>query len=212
MYLAHIFKFLYLCIRSNRSCLFIYPLLLIFISGLSFLVGTQVGLIPGLFYRALVNRDLSFLIKTVLWRMVTWISIISILETAEEISEKIMSTSLRSTLSYIFNKKYFEKSSQPYLNLESDNPDQRIVQDVNFFCLYLSQITRKVGVIPLTIIFYSIMTYLKIGIIGLLICYIFFIIGAVINKILSLPVVPKLILQDKLEGTYRVKHVQIRKK
>uniref|UniRef100_A0A2K5ETW8 ABC transmembrane type-1 domain-containing protein n=1 Tax=Aotus nancymaae TaxID=37293 RepID=A0A2K5ETW8_AOTNA len=84
-----------------------------------------------------------------------------------------------------------------------DNPDQRISQD-------LSSMASKLIVSPFTLVYYTYQCFQSTGWLGPVSIFRYFILWTVVNKTLMGPIVTKLVHQEKLEGDFRFKHMQIR--
>uniref|UniRef100_A0A2K5CUF0 ABC transporter domain-containing protein n=1 Tax=Aotus nancymaae TaxID=37293 RepID=A0A2K5CUF0_AOTNA len=84
-----------------------------------------------------------------------------------------------------------------------DNPDQRISQD-------LSSMASKLIVSPFTLVYYTYQCFQSTGWLWPVSIFGYFILRTVVNKTLMGPIVTKLVHQEKLEGDFRFKHMQIR--
>ncbi|KAB1277858.1 ATP-binding cassette sub-family D member 4 [Camelus dromedarius] len=88
--------------------------------------------------------------------------------------------------------------------------DQRISQDVERFCRQLSSMASKLIISPFTLIYYTYQCFQSTGWLGPVSIFGYFILGTMMNKMLMGPIVAKLMQQEKLEGDFRFKHMQIR--
>nr|XP_009669190.1 PREDICTED: ATP-binding cassette sub-family D member 4 isoform X2 [Struthio camelus australis] len=88
--------------------------------------------------------------------------------------------------------------------------DQRISQDVERFCRQLSSMASKLIISPFTLAYYTYQCFHSTGWLGPVSIFGYFVIGTVVNKVLMSPIVSKLVQQEKLEGDFRFKHMQIR--
>ncbi|XP_030307442.1 ATP-binding cassette sub-family D member 4 isoform X5 [Calypte anna] len=88
--------------------------------------------------------------------------------------------------------------------------DQRISQDVERFCRQLSSMASKLIISPFTLAYYTYQCFHSTGWLGPVSIFGYFVIGTVVNKVLMNPIVSKLVHQEKLEGDFRFKHMQIR--
>ncbi|XP_065609092.1 lysosomal cobalamin transporter ABCD4 isoform X3 [Cyrtonyx montezumae] len=88
--------------------------------------------------------------------------------------------------------------------------DQRISQDVERFCRQLSSMASKLVISPFTLAYYTYQCFHSTGWLGPVSIFGYFIIGTIVNKVLMSPIVSKLVQQEKLEGDFRFKHMQIR--
>ncbi|KAM5129524.1 lysosomal cobalamin transporter ABCD4 isoform 2-T2 [Mantella aurantiaca] len=91
-----------------------------------------------------------------------------------------------------------------------DNPDQRMTQDVERLCRELTNFASKILTTPFTLVYYSYQCAVNTGWMGPVCIFGYFVVGSLLNKVLMGPVIPKLVEQEKLEGDFRFKHVQIR--
>ncbi|XP_077036593.1 lysosomal cobalamin transporter ABCD4 isoform X1 [Agelaius phoeniceus] len=125
----------------------------------------------------------------------------------------MMYVNWRKSLTEYLHSCYFQ--GQVYYNLlvlreDIDNPDQRISQDVERFCRQLSSMASKLVISPFTLAYYTYQCFHSTGWLGPVSIFGYFIIGTMINKVLMSPIVSKLVQQEKLEGDFRFKHMQIR--
>ncbi|XP_060119359.1 lysosomal cobalamin transporter ABCD4 isoform X2 [Heteronotia binoei] len=124
-----------------------------------------------------------------------------------------MYVSWRKVLTEHLHGCYFQGQVYYTLNVlheDIDNPDQRISQDVERFCKQLSSMASKVIIAPFTLVYYTYQCFRSTGWLGPVSIFGYFIIGTVVNKILMSPIVSTLVQQEKLEGDFRFKHVQLR--
>ncbi|XP_034624442.1 ATP-binding cassette sub-family D member 4 isoform X4 [Trachemys scripta elegans] len=124
-----------------------------------------------------------------------------------------MYVSWRKTLTEYLHGYYFQGQVYYTLNVlreDIDNPDQRISQDVERFCRQLSSMASKLIISPFTLGYYTYQCFQSTGWLGPVSIFGYFVIGTVVNKVLMSPIVSKLVHQEKLEGDFRFKHMQIR--
>uniref|UniRef100_A0A8C4Q2G4 ATP-binding cassette, sub-family D (ALD), member 4 n=1 Tax=Eptatretus burgeri TaxID=7764 RepID=A0A8C4Q2G4_EPTBU len=172
----------------------------------------QVGVVPSRFYEALENKDLTSF-KEVALLSFFYIALNSFLKSGDSYLSKLLDISWRKCLTESLHTSYFR--GKAYYQLSSmqeviDNPDQRISQDVKKFCSQLSQMASKVVVSPFTLTYYTYQCFISTSWQGPVSLFVYFIIGTCINKLLMSPVVSAVVAQDKLEGNFRFKHMQIR--
>ncbi|VDL69788.1 unnamed protein product [Nippostrongylus brasiliensis] len=92
-----------------------------------------------------------------------------------------------------------------------DNPDQRITQDVEKLCNLLAvTILPSLLVSPFVIGYYTYQTWSTAGGFGVGIIYLYFVIGAILNRILVSPLTKWAAKVEKAEGDFRFKHVSVR--
>ncbi|XP_061467711.1 lysosomal cobalamin transporter ABCD4 isoform X2 [Rhineura floridana] len=125
----------------------------------------------------------------------------------------LMYVSWRKTLTEYLHGYYFQGQVYYTLNIlheKIDNPDQRISQDVERFCKQLSSMASKLIISPFTLVYYTYQCFYSTGWLGPVSIFGYFIIGTIVNKIVMSPIVSKLVHQEKLEGDFRFKHMQLR--
>ncbi|XP_053552947.1 lysosomal cobalamin transporter ABCD4 [Bombina bombina] len=126
---------------------------------------------------------------------------------------KLAYVNCREDLTRHLHRLYFHKQVYYTLGVQHphiDNPDQRITQDVERFCRELSSTASKVLIAPFTLVYYSYQCALSTGWMGPVSIFGYFLVGSFLNKVLMSPIVPTLVQQEKLEGDFRFKHVQVR--
>ncbi|XP_004682122.1 PREDICTED: ATP-binding cassette sub-family D member 4 [Condylura cristata] len=187
-------------------------LTLLCVALLEQLVIYQVGLIPSQYYGVLGNKDLDGF-KTLTFLAVVLIVLNSMLKSFDQFTCNLLYVSWRKALTEHLHRLYFRGRVYYTLNVlrdDIDNPDQRISQDVERFCRQLSSMASKLIISPFTLIYYTYQCFQSTGWLGPVSIFGYFILGTVVNKILMGPIVAKLVQQEKLEGDFRFKHMQIR--
>ncbi|XP_076201211.1 lysosomal cobalamin transporter ABCD4 isoform X2 [Aptenodytes patagonicus] len=187
-------------------------LTLLCVALLEQLVIYQVGVIPSQYYEVLGNKDFSGF-KTLTAIALTLIVVNSTLKSFDQFICNMMYVSWRKSLTEYLHSCYFQ--GQVYYSLhvlreDIDNPDQRISQDVERFCRQLSSMASKLIISPFTLAYYTYQCFHSTGWLGPVSIFGYFIIGTMVNKVLMSPIVSKLVQQEKLEGDFRFKHMQIR--
>ncbi|XP_075007666.1 lysosomal cobalamin transporter ABCD4 isoform X3 [Calonectris borealis] len=187
-------------------------LTLLCVALLEQLVIYQVGVIPSQYYEVLGNKDFSGF-KTLTAVALTLIVVNSTLKSFDQFICNMMYVSWRKSLTEYLHSCYFQ--GQVYYSLhvmreDIDNPDQRISQDVERFCRQLSSMASKLIISPFTLAYYTYQCFHSTGWLGPVSIFGYFIIGTIVNKVLMSPIVSKLVQQEKLEGDFRFKHMQIR--
>jgi len=204
------FGILFPAIISNSS------LLLMTLLGVSIgqqLVIFNVGLLPSNFMEVLGDKDKSAL-KGLLIKALTLIITISIFNSASKAISGFIHLHWRNVMTTYLQKRYFTDSFHYFITTNAfgniDNPDQRITQDVDRFCLTLSNITGKIIISPLIIIYYSYKCFKVTNYVGPLIIYAYFFIGTFFNRLIMSFIVNLIYIQEKKEGDLRYKHAKIR--
>ncbi|XP_051476470.1 lysosomal cobalamin transporter ABCD4 isoform X6 [Apus apus] len=187
-------------------------LTLLCVALLEQLVIYQVGVIPSRYYEVLGSKDFSGF-KVVTAVALTLIVVNSMLKSFDQFICNMMYVSWRKSLTEYLHSCYFQ--GQVYYSLhvlreDIDNPDQRISQDVERFCRQLSSMASKLIISPFTLAYYTYQCFHSTGWLGPVSIFGYFVIGTIVNKVLMNPIVSKLVQQEKLEGDFRFKHMQIR--
>ncbi|XP_055216899.2 lysosomal cobalamin transporter ABCD4 isoform X5 [Gorilla gorilla gorilla] len=172
----------------------------------------RVGLIPSQYYGVLGNKDLEGF-KTLTFLAVMLIVLNSTLKSFDQFTCNLLYVSWRKDLTEHLHHLYFQGRVYYTLNVlrdDIDNPDQRISQDVERFCRQLSSMASKLIISPFTLVYYTYQCFQSTGWLGPVSIFGYFILGTVVNKTLMGPIVTKLVHQEKLEGDFRFKHMQIR--
>ncbi|XP_030658623.1 ATP-binding cassette sub-family D member 4 isoform X2 [Nomascus leucogenys] len=204
-----ILKVLFPSWSSQNTLMF---LTLLCLTLLEQLVIYQVGLIPSQYYGVLGNKDLEGF-KTLTILAVMLIVLNSTLKSFDQFTCNLLYVSWRKDLTEHLHCLYFRGRVYYTLNVlrdDIDNPDQRISQDVERFCRQLSSMASKLIISPFTLIYYTYQCFQSTGWLGPVSIFGYFILGTVVNKTLMGPIVTKLVHQEKLEGDFRFKHMQIR--
>ncbi|XP_018430598.1 PREDICTED: ATP-binding cassette sub-family D member 4, partial [Nanorana parkeri] len=176
------------------------------------LIVYQVGILPSQFYGILSDRDLAGFRKLAALAAAL-IIVISMLRSAEQYISKLVYVNCRKVMTQHLHQMYFTRQVYYTMSVEHghiDNPDQRMTQDVERLCRELTNLATKILTTPFTLIYYSYHCAISTGWVGPVSIFGYFLIGSLLNKILMGPVIPKLVEQEKLEGDFRFKHVQIR--
>uniref|UniRef100_G3P7W8 ATP-binding cassette, sub-family D (ALD), member 4 n=1 Tax=Gasterosteus aculeatus aculeatus TaxID=481459 RepID=G3P7W8_GASAC len=172
----------------------------------------QVGVLPSHFYSVLADKDYPGFQSLVGTAMVL-ILLNSTLKSMDQYICNQMYVSWRRTLTESLHTSYFQGRVYYTLNVlreDIDNPDQRISQDAERLCKQMSTMASRLIVSPFTLAYYSYHCFYSTGWIGPVSIFGYFVIGTIANKILMGPIVSTLFEQEKLEGDFRFKHMQIR--
>nr|XP_026256619.1 ATP-binding cassette sub-family D member 4 isoform X2 [Urocitellus parryii] len=172
----------------------------------------QVGLIPSQYFGVLGNKDLDGF-KALTFLALVLIVLNSTLKSFDQFTCNLLYVSWRKDLTEHLHCLYFRARVYYTLNVlrdDIDNPDQRISQDVERFCRQLSSMVSKLIIPPFTLIYYTYQCFQSTGWLGPVSIFGYFIVGTMVNKTLMGPIVAKLVQQEKLEGDFRFKHMQIR--
>ncbi|XP_074146135.1 LOW QUALITY PROTEIN: lysosomal cobalamin transporter ABCD4 [Sminthopsis crassicaudata] len=195
---------------SSQNALMFLTLLCVTL--LEQLVIYQVGLIPSQYYGVLGNKDLDGF-KTLTCLALVLIVVNSTLKSFDQFICNLLYVSWRKNLTEHLHCLYFRGRIYYTLNVirdDIDNPDQRISQDVERFCRQLSTMASKLIISPFTISYYTYQCFQSTSWLGPVSIFGYFVLGTIVNKVLMSPIVSKLVQQEKLEGDFRFKHVQLR--
>ncbi|KFO24247.1 ATP-binding cassette sub-family D member 4 isoform X2 [Fukomys damarensis] len=187
-------------------------LTLLCVALLEQLVIYQVGLIPSQYYGVLGSKDLDGF-KALTFLAVMLIVLNSTLKSFDQFISSLLYVSWRKDLTEHLHRLYFRARVYYTLNVlrdDIDNPDQRISQDVERLCRQLSSMASKLIISPFTLMYYTFQCFQSTGWLGPVSIFGYFILGTVVNRTLMGPIVAKLVQQEKLEGDFRFKHMQIR--
>lgn len=187
-------------------------LTLLCVALLEQLVIYQVGLIPSQYYGVLGSKDLDGF-KALTFLAVVLIVVNSSLKSFDQFTCKLLYVSWRKDLTEHLHRLYFRGRVYYTLNVlrdDIDNPDQRISQDVERFCRQLSSMASQLIISPFTLVYYTYQCFQSTGWLGPVSIFGYFMLGTMVNKTLMGPIVTKLVQQEKLEGDFRFKHMQIR--
>lgn len=172
----------------------------------------NIGLVPSKYYKALGAKD-----HDGFWTQTMIAVALIVAEAFVKATTAFMTSFLyllwRDGITRKLHKSYFVEIVYYTVNVIDravDNPDQRITQDVDKLCNTLSQIVAPVIISPFTIGYYIYKAQESSGYVGPVGVLVFFIIATVINKLLMSPVVRYVVKQEKMEGNFRFKHMQIR--
>lgn len=170
------------------------------------------GLIPSRYYEVLLARDKEDFSSLLISSLLIIIGV-SLANSAMKFVSRILYVKWRELLCRKLHAGYFKHRAYYKLNVlddKYDNVDQRITQDVERFCETFRKVIIVVVVSPFTITYYTYLCYQSSGYLGPVSIYAFFVVGTIINKLIMSPIVNLVVKQEKLEGDFRFKHMQIR--
>ncbi|XP_068610264.1 lysosomal cobalamin transporter ABCD4 [Brachionichthys hirsutus] len=172
----------------------------------------QVGVLPSHFYNVLADKDYSGF-KGLVGKAMVLILVNSTLKSFDQYICNRMYVSWRKTLTESLHTAYFQGRVYYTINVlreDIDNPDQRISQDAERLCKQMSTMASRLIVSPFTLTYYTYHCFYSTGWIGPVTVFGYFVVGTFANKVLMGPIVSTLFEQEKLEGDFRFKHMQIR--
>ncbi|XP_070578295.1 lysosomal cobalamin transporter ABCD4-like [Ptychodera flava] len=198
--------------RVKSSSFFLFMLLLVVALTEQFIV-YWVGLIPSQYYAVLGEKDHEGF-KILVPRSLFLIVAVATAKSANQYLCDVLYIFWRHYLTRLLHKKYFQKFIYYQLNVvlqeKVDNVDQRITQDVDRLCRQVSQCVAIFIISPFTIAYYTWKCYESTGWYGPVFIYSYFVLGTILNKFVMSPVVNYTFKQEKNEGMFRFKHMQIR--
>ncbi|XP_064623835.1 lysosomal cobalamin transporter ABCD4-like [Lineus longissimus] len=192
------------------SVLLFFALLLVCL--LEQVIIASVGVIPSKFYKVLGDKDATGFKHEIIMASILIISI-AFVKSTHQYMASLLYVFWRKLITKYIHKLYFRDILYYKVNILTkgiDNPDQRITQDVDRFCLNLSQIAPLIIISPFTIVYYVYQAWMSTGYIGPVSVFIFFIVITIINKFLMSTVVKFYMQQERYEGDFRFKHMQLR--
>ncbi|CAL4131117.1 unnamed protein product, partial [Meganyctiphanes norvegica] len=170
------------------------------------------GLIASGYYAVYSSNDYPQFVQHTLQSTGLIISMAIVLS-GKQFIERMLYIVWRQVLCQSLHKRYFSGINYYTLNIRDkkmDNPDQRMTEDINKLCDLLGTITTKVIIAPFIISYYTYTTSVGTGWMGPLSIYGFFLLGTIANKFVMSPVVSWVMKQERCEGNFRFKHMQIR--
>ncbi|XP_069118173.1 lysosomal cobalamin transporter ABCD4-like isoform X2 [Argopecten irradians] len=203
-----LFGWMFPSLCSKQSLLFLFLLCL---GLLEQVVVFNIGYVPSKYYKLFGDKDYkAFVHETILALML--IVAQSLIKSTITFVGSILYILWRGVVTKKLHKKYFKDYLYYKINVLSstDNPDQRITQDVERLCFFFSQILSPLIISPFTIGYYIYQCIKKTGYLGPVGVLGFFLVGTVFNKLLMSPVVNLVFKREKMEGNFRFKHMHMR--
>lgn len=186
--------------------------LLLFLCFLEQYLAYYMGLVPSKYYKVFDDRDQHEFMYLTLRACGLILSIACVISVKKYV-ESVLYITWRQVLCRALHRLYFSGFNYYSLNILDrtvDNPDQRMTQDVDRLCLTLSTITTKVIISPFQIGYYTYKVFVGTGWLGTVSIYGLFFLGTVVNRLVMSPVVKFVVKQEKCEGNFRFKHMQVR--
>ena len=196
-------RFLILNLISLWRSLLFLPLL----SGKAILVikgGKVIANLVGL----LVDSNFKLFWNEIYIAILIYFSI-TVLDSIAIYYTKILAIIWRKELTQIAHT-YYCKDNIFYKINDLDNPDQRITNNIKEFTESLSELTHNIIITPLQIILYTVFIFKVLNwILPIIIIYIFFFIGIIIQKIILYRVSKIFNILKEYEGNFRNTHLKM---
>ncbi|KAL9650171.1 hypothetical protein ABK040_011340 [Willaertia magna] len=219
--------------NNNRFIQFLQKLSLLNISLILFFlilcigeifIGNEVGKLPGNFYLVIItyadkkddkkySEEITAAFIKVFLISGAWIIGITILKTIRQWFSDLMIVCWRKNLTFHLQRRYFENGNFYKLILldkRIDNTDQRITKDIEDFISSTIKFIESLFTGPITVVYYTVTVSLAMGWEGPVFCYLFFIVGSIINKLIISPISNLWFTQERYEGDYRYLHALLR--
>ncbi|CAH1792366.1 unnamed protein product [Owenia fusiformis] len=212
LFIKRLCRLLGVMFPSWKSASVLLFVVIIMIGLLEQYVIYNVGLIPSKFYKSLGDKD-QVAFRSDLLVSIGLVLAIAFIKSSSQYASGVLYLTWRGSITRYLHKQYFRDVLYYKINvldIDIDNPDQRIAQDVDKLCNNLSQIISRLLITPFTIAYYTYQAWTGTGYIGPVSVLAFFIVFTVINKFLLGPVIHYVVKQEKNEGDFRFKHMQIR--
>ncbi|VDO53521.1 unnamed protein product, partial [Haemonchus placei] len=177
-------------------------------------VAQKTGTMTGQFYKELLRRDEAAFWNTLILATAVYAAQCLLLGGVAFFSwclylcfRKNLVTSLHDL--YYENNVYYTINSIEDQGI--DNPDQRITQDVEKMCEVLAvKLAPSLLIAPFVIAYYTFKTWQTAGGFGVALIYLYFMVGAALNRVLISPLTKWAARVEKAEGDFRFKHVSVR--
>lgn len=212
--LSHLSRLLRILVTS-RSIPLAYLAILILTAASEYFV-YRLGTIIGEFYSSLSSRNLEQF-KYVLLQSSLLCLAQSLFKSAKQFSTGWFLIAGRDRLTKVLHNIYLNPDTKPFyilscptLDSTTDNPDQRITEDINKFMAALRTLLDMLAITPALIIFYTIKTTESTSTIGAASVWVFFLVNSVICQLALAPLVPRIYIKEKMEGNFRFSHVRLR--
>uniref|UniRef100_A0A0N5CF17 ATP-binding cassette sub-family D member 4 n=1 Tax=Strongyloides papillosus TaxID=174720 RepID=A0A0N5CF17_STREA len=205
--------FLRLLFPDCKSTTTLLVFVLLVVAVLDQIATYFIGILPSEFLVILGKRD-NYNFKYLVLKATIFIVFKALILSLVKYLSSLLYIKCRENFNYILHRFYFKRHGFYRLNAigqNIDNPDQRMTQDVEkatrIFC---TDLLCPIILSPFIIIYYSYLTFNSAGWMAPLSIYIYFIIATITNKMLISPIVSLTNEQEKKEGDFRLKHVEVR--
>ena len=172
---------------------------------LCFAIGTEVtsALIMstnGEFYRSITSADKSMFLTNLCWALLV-VSAVGIQKAGQLVLKEVCALLWRKTLVQEQSKNYF--AHRAYYRCSLDNPDQRMSQDTDRLTVACSELLAGAIITPGIIVYYTAKLMVMFDWVVPTACFVFFLLGSLVNWVCVRRVVPFVTKQEHLEGDFR---------
>jgi len=170
------------------------------------------GNVTGGFSQSLVDRDSARFLGVVLLAIPVVLGS-GMLRALIQWAQDLLSRHWRKKLVMRLHDRYFHGSVFYRLELfhsTIDNPDQRITQDVDKFCILFADILMELINSPVNLVLYTYKTWKYVGWYAPILLFLYFICGYALTKLVMDPISKLIYVQDIHEGDFRYDHMRVR--
>lgn len=121
----------------------------------------------------------------------------------------LLARAIRRNLTLFLHSKYVCLNGLKSIDIEIDNPDQRITDDVKMFSIGLLEIVEIVSLAPILIIFYTAQVIQKLDSLSVIIIYIHFLISVIVLRLGMGRLRNLTMRKEEREGQLRSEHVAL---
>jgi len=172
---------------------------------LCFAIGTEItsALIMttnGEFYRSITSADKSLFLTNLCWALLV-VTAVGIQKAGQLVLKEVCALLWRKTLVKEQSKNYF--AHRAYYRCTLDNPDQRMSQDTDRLTVACSELLAGAIITPGIIVYYTAKLMVMFDWVVPTACFVFFLLGSLVNWVCVRRVVPYVTKQEYLEGNFR---------
>ncbi|EME29725.1 ABC transporter, ATP-binding & transmembrane domain [Galdieria sulphuraria] len=201
--------------KKDRYLLGLWSVLIV----ISLLCSYQIILIPGKIYQYLLEGDKENFVRE-LWTLLFWCILITCIRISRAACQAVLSNRARKAVTEYIQSIYL--SSFSFYLLQNckdfpDNPDQRIVSDIEqLFELFYQTLGGQLGSsglieAVLNILWYSFQTLVRCGLVGIAIAYAWSTLIGAVETLLVNVVSPWIFQQEVFQAWFRFLHIDLRR-
>ncbi|KAL0488430.1 ATP-binding cassette, subfamily D [Acrasis kona] len=175
-------------------------------------VGNAIGGVSAQLYSYTKGKSPDLFVKALIY-ISFWVVAVCITKTIRQFVADALTIFWRSNITKNIQRKYLEdRTYYKMITLYKiiDNPDQRITDDAERFSYLSGQVLTKLFSSPITVFYYTATMWTAVGFQGVFVCYIYFIVGSIINSLIMSPIINLWFKQEKHEGDFRFSHASLR--